>query len=56
MTQDQTDFIDALRSISKELADYIRQQMAAGATFDSVQAQLRNAVRLVDSWRIGRGV
>jgi hypothetical protein len=56
MTQDQKDFIQALRTVSNEIADWAEQRIADGATFDEMQSQLRNAVKLVDGWRIGRGV
>lgn len=56
MTQDQKDFVDALRTVSNELADYVEARIVSGATFDEMQSHLRNAVKVVDGWRIGRGV
>lgn len=56
MTQDQKDFIQALRSVSNEIADWAEKRIAEGATFDEMQTQLRSSVKLVDGWRIGRGV
>lgn len=56
MTQDQKDFIQALRTISDDIADWAEERIFNGDTFDEMQAKLRNAVNLVDGWRIGRGV
>ena len=56
MTQDQKDFIGAIRTVSDSLAEYIEQRLEEGATFDEVQTQLRRVVALAGRWRIGRGV
>jgi hypothetical protein len=56
MTQDQKDFIQALRTVSNDVADWAEERIFNGDTFDEMQTKLRNAVKLVDGWRIGRGV
>lgn len=56
MTQDQVDFIKALRTVSDEIADWAVEQIANGHSFDEMQAQLRRSVEVVDGWRIGRGI
>jgi hypothetical protein len=56
MTTNQKDLIDALKTVSPELATYAFEQFVHGATFDEVLAELNRAIDVVDGWRIGRGV
>ena len=56
MTQNQIDFIAAIRTVSADLADYVEDQIASGVSFDGVHSQIRRAMHVVDGRRIGRGV
>jgi hypothetical protein len=51
MTQDQIDFIEALRTVSSQIADYVQTQIENGTSLDHVQAQLRNVMAAVDGLR-----
>jgi hypothetical protein len=56
LNQDQVDFLKAIESVSPSLVSHLKGQLIAGASFDEVQASLRRAVEVVQSFRIGRGV
>lgn len=56
LNSDQIDFINAIRTVSNELADHIANELENGKSFDQVQSNLRKAVNVVTGWRIGRGV
>ena len=56
MTRDQKDLVEAIATVSRQIADYVALRFEAGATMDDVQAQFRRAADTVDGWRIGRGV
>lgn len=56
LDQNQKDLVTALRHISSELAAYVEGRFDAGESFDKVQSDLRQAVKTVDGYRIGRNV